>query len=48
MAIENYYYPQDINNDEFAFRRVIFMAVTGKDITQNREYIYEKYKKYQW
>lgn len=45
MAIENYYYPQDINNDEFAFRRVIFMAVTGKDITQNREYIYEKYKK---
>lgn len=42
--IESYYYPQDINNDKFISRRVVFMALTGKSILEEREDLYKKYK----
>lgn len=42
--IEKYYYPGNINDDQFENRRVIFLALTGKDICKERDDIYKKYK----
>lgn len=42
--IETYYYPNNINSAEFENRKVVFLALTGKDILESRADIYEKYK----
>lgn len=42
--IETYYYPNNINSAEFENRKVVFLALTGKDILESRSDIYEKYK----
>lgn len=42
--IETFYYPNNINNPEFENRKVIFLALTGKDILSSRTDVYEKYK----
>jgi len=42
--IETFYYPNNINSSEFENRKVIFLALTGKDILSSRSDVYESIK----
>ena len=42
--IQKYSFPSNINEPKFENRRVIFMALTGKSVTKERQDVYEKFK----
>lgn len=42
--IQKFAFPSNINEPKFENRRVIFMALTGKSVTKERQDVYEKFK----